>query len=290
MHDGECSPSLFARPVNRPPSLLGARHLRELLARHGVRPRKELGQNFVIDPNTIRKMIDVAELGGRERVLEIGAGPGSLTIALAAAVRHVVAVEFDRGLIPALKETLDGIGNVEVVEADAMKLDLTAAAADALVGNLPYNIATPLVMRALFEAPSIQEITVMTQREVGERLAASAGSKSYGQSSVMVRYFAHARVAWRVSRRAFYPLPRVDSVIVRIVRRDRLADVDVGSLTTVVRAAFAHRRKTLRNSLATLTGSPEQAGELLERARIDGRARAEEIDLDGFLGIARAWR
>lgn len=276
--------------MNTPSSLLGAGRLRELLERHEVMPRKELGQNFVIDPNTIRKMIDVAKLSGRERVLEIGAGPGSLTVGLAAVAEHVVAVEFDRRLIPVLREALDGLRNVEVVEADALKLDFSAPAADVLVGNLPYNIATPLVMRALFEAPHIREITVMTQREVGERLAATTGSKSYGRSSVMVGYFAHAGIAARISRRAFYPVPSVDSVIVRIVRRDELPEVDVKSLTAVVRAAFGHRRKTLRNSLATLIGSTERAGEVLERAHIDGRARAEEVDLDGFLELAKAWR
>jgi 16S rRNA (adenine1518-N6/adenine1519-N6)-dimethyltransferase len=276
--------------MSTPPSLLGARRLRELLERHGVRPRKELGQNFVIDPNTIRKMIDVAELHGDSRVLEIGAGAGSLTTGLVAAAGHVVAVEFDRTLIPVLHDALGGACHVEVVQADAMKLDLAAFEVDVLVGNLPYNLATPLVMRALFEAPCIRALTVMTQREVGERLAALPGSKSYGQSSVLVRYFAHPSIAGRVSRRAFYPVPGVDSVIVRMVRHDRLAEVDVTSLTAVVRAAFAHRRKTLRNSLAGLTGSAEEAGRLLRHAHVDGHARAEQVDLDGFLALARAWR
>ncbi len=272
------------------PSLLGARRLREVLDRHGVRPRKELGQNFVIDPNTIRKVIEVAELSGHERVVEVGAGPGSLTLGLTAAAREVLAVEFDRCLVAVLKETLEGVGNVEVLQQDAMKLDFGSLHADALVANLPYNIATPLVMSVLQQAPQIRRLTVMVQREVGERLASCPGSKSYGQASVMVRYFAHARVAGRVSRRAFWPIPGVDSVIVDIVRRDQPPEGDVDLLAGIVRAAFAQRRKTLRNSLAPLMGSTERSLEVLKRAGIDGGARAEEIGLDGFLELVRAWR
>jgi 16S rRNA (adenine1518-N6/adenine1519-N6)-dimethyltransferase len=276
--------------MTSPPSMLGARRLRELLDRHHVRPRKELGQNFVIDPNTITKIVEAAELSGREAVLEIGAGPGSLTVGLAARARRVIAVEFDRALLPVLREALGELSNVDVLEGDAMKLDFSTLPVDALVGNLPYNIATPLVMKVLFDAPQITQLTVLTQREVGERLVAAAGSKSYGRSSVMVHYFGRAMVAGRVSRRAFYPVPGVDSVIVRIVRKDDLPEVDVQRLTAVVRAAFAHRRKTLRNSLAALLGSTDRAGEVLRRAGIDGRARAEEIDLTGFVEIARALR
>ena len=276
--------------MSAPPPLLGARRLRQLLNDHGVRPRKELGQNFVIDPNTIRKTIEAAQLTGAERVLEVGAGPGSLTVGLAAVADNVIAVEFDRALIPVLEETLGDVENTQIVEADAMKLDFGSLAADVLVGNLPYNIATPLVMKTLFEAPTIRALTVMTQREVGERLAASPGSKAYGQASVMVRYFADAKVAGPVSRRAFYPVPDVDSVIVRIVRRHELPDVEVASLSAVVRTAFEQRRKTLRNSLARLMGSAERAGEILQEAKIQERARPEEIGLDGFVEIARVWR
>jgi 16S rRNA (adenine1518-N6/adenine1519-N6)-dimethyltransferase len=267
---------------------LGAGRVRDLLERHGVRPSKALGQNFVIDPNTVRKVVTTAALNGSERVLEIGAGVGSLTVALAGAAAHVVALEVDRKLVGVLEETLAGHANVELVHANALDANLGAFAATALVANLPYNIATPLVLRALAEAPDLAVLTVMTQREVGERLAARPGSKAYGQASVLVAYHATARVAARVSRRAFYPVPRVDSVIARIARRDRTMEVELEHLRPIVRAAFSQRRKTLRNALRPVAGSVEAAEDALRRAGLDPRARAEEVDLEGFEALAHA--
>lgn len=269
--------------------ILGAGRVREVLRRHGVRPARALGQNFVVDPNTVRKVVSVAGLGGSERVLEIGAGVGSLTVALAAAAVEVVAVEVDRRLIPVLAETLAGLGNVEVVFSDALRMDLGALGAPCVVANLPYNIATPLVTRILAEAPGITELTVMTQREVGERLAARPGSKTYGQVSVVVAHQAVAEVAARVSRRAFYPVPRVDSVIVRIVRHSHPPAVSFAELSAVARAAFSQRRKTLRNALGPLAGSVAAAEQLLESAGVDPRARAERIGVEGFVSMARAF-
>ena len=199
-------------------SLLGARRIRELFEAHGIRPQKELGQNFVIDPNTIRKVVDVARVSEDDSVLEIGAGAGSLTLGLAAAAGRVTAVEFDSNVVPALRESLVGVDNVDVIEADAMKLDYTSIDATILVANLPYNIAVPLVITVLEKAAQVTSLTVMTQREVGERLAASAGSKAYGQVTVLVGYWAAASVTARISRNAFFPVPTVDSVVVRIER------------------------------------------------------------------------
>jgi 16S rRNA (adenine1518-N6/adenine1519-N6)-dimethyltransferase len=269
------------------PPLLGARRLMELLRPHGIRPRKELGQNFVIDPNTIRKVVASARLDPGDRVLEIGAGAGSLTLGLAEEAAHVIAVEFDRALHPVLQTVLGDAGNVEVVAADAMAMELEELPVNKMVGNLPYNIAVDVVMRVLEQARQISALTVMTQREVGERLAASPGSKAYGGVSVMVRYFADARVVTRVSRNAFYPVPGVDSVLVHLVRSSRKEDVDERRLAVIVRAAFGQRRKTLRNALAPLVGSGAGAEEVLRRAGIDPKARAEEIDLEGFLEITR---
>jgi 16S rRNA (adenine1518-N6/adenine1519-N6)-dimethyltransferase len=270
------------------PELLGPRRLRELLDRHGVKPRKELGQNFVIDPNTIRKVVATAKVSPEDAVLEVGAGAGSLTLELARVARRVTAVEFDRRLIPLLQEALADLSNVEIVHADVLKMDLEAADAHSMVGNLPYNIAVPVVMRFLEQAPQIADLTVMTQREVGERLAAGPGSKTYGRVSVLVQYRARAMVAGRVSRRVFFPTPDVDSVIVRIERRERIAEVDQTMLASVVTAAFSQRRKTLRNSLASLAGSPAAATELCERAGISPTERPEEVSLDGFIALARA--
>jgi 16S rRNA (adenine1518-N6/adenine1519-N6)-dimethyltransferase len=267
---------------------LGAARVRDVLDRHGVRPSRALGQNFVIDPNTVRKVVGAADLNGSQRVLEIGAGVGSLTVALAGASAHVVAVEVDRRLIAVLQETLACHPNVDIVHADALREDLSAFAATKVVANLPYNIATPLVLRLLADVPSVDELTVMTQREVGERLAAGPGSRVYGQASVMVAYHARASVAASVSRRAFYPVPRVDSVVTRITRRTRTVSVDLEDLRATVRAAFGQRRKTLRNALAPLAGSSEAAEDALRRAGVDPRRRAEHVDLDGFAAIARA--
>jgi 16S rRNA (adenine1518-N6/adenine1519-N6)-dimethyltransferase len=267
--------------------LLGARRIRELFDAHGIRPHKELGQNFVIDPNTIRKMVDVAGDLTNETVLEIGAGAGSLTLGLAAGAGKVIAVEFDARVVPALRESLEGISNVEVSEADAMRLDYESIDATSLVANLPYNIAVPLVMRVLETAPQIKSLTVMTQREVGERLAAGPGTKSYGQVSVLVSYWATTRVAGRISRNAFFPVPTVDSVLVRIDRRVS-PDVDYATLNEAVKVAFAQRRKTLRNTIGPLAGSTATAEELLRATGVDPGARPETVPLESWVAIARS--
>ena len=265
--------------------LLGARRIRELFEAHGIRPQKQLGQNFVIDPNTIRKVVDVARVSEDDSVLEIGAGAGSLTLGLTAAAGHVTAVEFDSNVVPALRESLVGVENVDVIEADAMKLDYTSIDATILVANLPYNIAVPLVITVLEKATQVTSLTVMTQREVGERLAASAGSKAYGQVTVLVGYWAAASVAARISRNAFFPVPRVDSVVVRIERRPQ-PDVDYQVLKRAVKASFEQRRKTLRNALARVAGSTAAAERVLAAAAIDSTARPETIDVDGWFSIA----
>lgn len=267
--------------------LLGARRIRELFETHGIRPHKELGQNFVIDPNTIRKVVDVARLSEHDSVIEIGAGAGSLTLGLAAAAERVTAVEFDSRVVPALRESLAGVTNVDVVEADAMKLDFAAVDATSLVANLPYNIAVPLVSKVLEDAPQVSSLTVMTQREVGERLAARPGSKAYGQVSVLVAYRASARVAARISRNAFWPVPAVDSVLVRIDRR-READVDYAVFRRAVRTAFQQRRKTLRNTLSEVAGSPAAAEAVLAQANVEPAARPEAVDLDGWVAISES--
>ena len=264
--------------------LLGARRLRQALEERGIRPTKALGQNFVIDPNTIRKVVAVADVHASDRVLEIGAGAGSLTLGLAAAANHVTAVEFDRKLVPVLEEMLAPVDNVELVVADALELDLASIEASKLVANLPYNIAVPVVVKVLEEAPQIRELVVMTQKEVGERLVAVPGTKAYGQVSLIVRYFTAASIAARISRRAFYPVPGVDSVLVRLTRHEP-PEADPAELFPLIRAAFSQRRKTLRNALA---GSGIEVGEReLELAGLAPGVRGEELDLDDYVGLAR---
>ena len=267
--------------------LLGARRLRELLEEYGAAPKRSLGQNFVIDPNTIRKVIGVAGIQPGQRVLEIGAGCGSLTLGLASVADHVLAVEIDDRLIEVLRHVTTALPNVTSIHDDALALDLGSLEAEVLVGNLPYNIATLLVLRVLEEAPQITRLTVMTQREVGERLAARPGSKAFGQTSVMVRFYGEPSVAARVSRKAFFPEPNVDSVLVRIDRVSQ-PDIDKQAFFDVVRAGFSQRRKMLRNTLAAAYGGPEAVESALGECDLPATARAEELDLEDFVGLAEA--
>jgi 16S rRNA (adenine1518-N6/adenine1519-N6)-dimethyltransferase len=262
----------------------------QLLSAHGLRPSRALGQNFVADPNTVRRIARLAGLGAGDQVLEIGAGLGSLTLALAETGARVVAVETDRHLVPVLRSVVDQ-ASVEVVEGDALTLDfqdLLAIHGDgawSLVANLPYNVATPLVMRTLTEVPAVTRLLVMVQREVGERMAAVVGDDAYGAVSVRIAYFARAEVVGRVPASVFVPRPRVESVLVRVVRREAPAvDPDVVSyerLEGVVRAGFAHRRKMLRRSLAGVVdpGAFVCAG-------VRPEARAEELDIAAWGRLA----
>lgn len=271
------------------PELLGARRLREVLSEHNVFPRKSLGQNFVVDPNTIRKVVAYAGLTGGERVVEIGAGAGSLTLELARHAGSVVALEVDERLVPVLAETLHGVSNVDIVRADARGFNFEAVGASHVVANLPYNIAAGLVLDVLAEAPSIRSMTVMTQREVGERLAAAPRSPQYGTTSVLVAYWAEARVATQISRNAFFPIPNVDSVVVTIVRSERADRAAREMFYRVVKAAFAQRRKTLRNTLTKVAGSPAAAEARLHAAGVDPDARAEELSVREFEAVVRGF-
>jgi 16S rRNA (adenine1518-N6/adenine1519-N6)-dimethyltransferase len=233
-----------------------------------------------------------AGVGPDDHVVEIGAGLGSLTVALAAAGAEVRAIEFDRKLMPALEEVTAGMAGVHVRHADAAKIDWTeelgsGAGTWIMCSNLPYNIAVPLVLTMLQDAPAIARFVVMVQREVGERLAAGPGDEAYGAVSVRVAYRAHASVVRRVPATVFWPRPKVASVVVRI---DRLAapavDVDPARLWRVVDAGFAERRKTMRNALRRLGSSVEDAAGVLAACGVAPNARAEELSLEIFAAIA----
>jgi 16S rRNA (adenine1518-N6/adenine1519-N6)-dimethyltransferase len=269
---------------------LSPRQVRDLLAEHGLSPSRALGQNFVADPNTVRRIARLAEVGEGDQVVEIGPGLGSLTVALAETGASVTAVELDRHLLPALRSVVEPLG-VQVVQGDAMRLDwdelLTSSGVPgrpwALVANLPYNVATPLVLDLLAGVPAIERMLVMVQREVAERLAAGPGSKAYGIPSVKVAYRARAEVVGRVPRTVFIPAPRVDSALVRLRRLPSPAvDADPDRLFALVEAGFGQRRKMLRRSLA---GRVDAAG--FERAGVRPDARAEELDLDQWARLAR---
>jgi 16S rRNA (adenine1518-N6/adenine1519-N6)-dimethyltransferase len=270
---------------------LTRRQVTELLASHGVRPSRALGQNFVIDPNTVRRVARLSAVGPDDHVIEVGAGVGSLTLALAETGAFVTAVEADRHLIPALSSVVAGHDRVHVLEGDAMHLDWTRALADAkrwvMVSNLPYNIATPLIADLLDGVPAIERMLVMVQREVGERLTAAPGSGSYGAVSVKVAYWATASICGRVPPSVFHPRPNVESVVVSICRRPVPAVTDVAprEIFDLVRSGFAGRRKMLRRALAGVV-SPAA----FEAAGIPPESRAEELDVHAWGRLARAAR
>jgi 16S rRNA (adenine1518-N6/adenine1519-N6)-dimethyltransferase len=271
--------------------LLTPSRVRSLLAAHGLRPSRALGQHYLVDPNTARKVARLAEVTAGETVLEVGPGLGSLTLALREAGARVVAVEADARLLPALAEALGEDQDVRVVVADAVRADLAGLAPQArrLVANLPYNIAATLVLRVLTDYPQYRHLTVMVQREVGERLAAAAGTDAYGATSVKVAGLAEARVLAPVSRRVFLPEPHVDSVLVGLTRRRHpaLAGVPWAAIDRVIDAAFSQRRKTLRNALRTLGLAPSEVEALGRAAGVDLGLRAERLDLPAFAALAR---
>lgn len=269
---------------------LGAGALRALAERHGIRPRRSLGQHFLLDPNLARAIASDAGVGPGDHVVEVGAGLGSLTRALAETGAEVLAIEVDRGLLPALEESIGGIERVRVLHADAMGWEWIERASEAgtvLCANLPYNVATPLVLETLERAPRIVRLVVMVQREVGERLAASPGDDAYGAPSLRVAYRATASLVRRVPPEVFWPRPKVASVVVRL---DRLAQpsvaVDETRLWRVVDAGFAERRKTIRNAVRRLGLSPEAADRVLGDAGIEPSTRAETLSLHDFARLA----
>jgi 16S rRNA (adenine1518-N6/adenine1519-N6)-dimethyltransferase len=259
-----------------------------LLNVHGLAPRRDLGQNFVVDPNTVRKIARLAAVSRGDHVVEIGAGLGSLTLALADTEAEVMALEVDRGIAEVLREVVAERPNVTVVEADALRADwpaLLGAERWTLVANLPYNVATPLVCDLLDHVPAVERMLVMVQREVAERLCATAGSDAYGAVSVKVAYWATARLVATVPASVFLPRPNVESALAEIRRRPSPAvDVAPEPLFELVRAAFNQRRKMLRRSLAGMIDP-----EVFVAAGIDSSRRPEELDIVEWGALARAW-
>ncbi|MGC4110840.1 MAG: 16S rRNA (adenine(1518)-N(6)/adenine(1519)-N(6))-dimethyltransferase RsmA [Nocardioides sp.] len=277
------------------PTLLGPADVRALAARLDVRPTKQRGQNFVIDANTVRRIVREADLHREDVVVEVGPGLGSLTLALLGEVRRVVAVEVDPVLAAALPETLaqhaPGLADrCEVLAQDALRLDaVPGPPPTALVANLPYNVSVPVLLHLLALLPSLERGLVMVQSEVADRLAAGPGSKVYGVPSVKAAWYADVRRAGAVGRHVFWPAPHVDSGLVAWTRRDPPPTTATREeVFAVVDAAFAHRRKVLRGALRTLAGSAEAAEAALERAGIDPLARGESLSVHEFARLAEA--
>ncbi|MFW5469113.1 16S rRNA (adenine(1518)-N(6)/adenine(1519)-N(6))-dimethyltransferase RsmA [Knoellia sp. CPCC 206435] len=277
--------------------LLGAAQVRDLATRFGIRPTKTWGQNFVIDANTVQRIVRVAGIGLDDVVVEVGPGLGSLTLALLPVARHVTAVEVDPVLAGALPETVQTVApamteRLTVVHADALRVEeLPGEAPTALVANLPYNISVPVVLSFLERFPTIERILVMVQLEVAERLAAAPGSKIYGVPSVKAAWYADVALAGNVSRSVFWPVPNVDSGLVSLVRREPPdTEATREEVFACVDAAFAQRRKTLRAALATWAGSAPAAEAALVAAGIDPRTRGEQLDVHQFAAVASAHR
>jgi 16S rRNA (adenine1518-N6/adenine1519-N6)-dimethyltransferase len=281
-------------------NLLSPTEVKALLARHGLRPKKRLGQNFLIDRNVLGKIIAAAELDASSGVLEIGPGLGTVTAEAALIAEKVVAVETDRDMVGVLGETVGDLPNVEVVEADFLNLSLDAFLPEKfadrkciVVANLPYYITSPLITRLIEARRHVERMVVMVQAEVADRLIAAAGSDAYGSLSVFVQYHCRVEVVAKVKRTVFLPPPEVDSSVVRLDMREAppVDTADEATFFRVVRAAFGQRRKTL---LKALSGSPdlcwtrERAAAVLSAAQIDPTRRGETLSIEEFARIANA--
>jgi 16S rRNA (adenine1518-N6/adenine1519-N6)-dimethyltransferase len=266
--------------------------LRGLAERHGVRPAKALGQHFLLDPNLARAIAADAEIGPDSRVVEVGAGLGSLTAALAATGAEVLAIEFDRALLPPLREAVEGLDRVRVLAADATALDWDAVLGDdpwTMVANLPYNVATRIVLEVVERVTAVTRLVVMVQREVGERFVASPGDVGYGPTTLRLAYRARGAVVRQVPPTVFWPRPSVGSVVLRL---DRLAtppvDAEETTLRRVIDEAFGHRRKTIRSAMRRLCGDASVADACVGAAGVAASARAESLSLEDFARLARA--
>ena len=281
--------------------LLGPAEIRDLAGRLGLRPTKTLGQNFVVDGGTVRKIVRSARVHPGERVVEIGPGLGSLTLGLLEAGASVVAIEIDPALARLLPETVaahlpqlvdDGraMPRLDVVLADALDVtELPGPPPTALVANLPYNVSVPVLLTFLERFPTLERVVVMVQAEVADRLAAPPGSRTYGIPSAKVAWYASARRTSTIGRSVFWPVPNVDSALVALERRDPpVTTASRQEVFAVVDAAFAQRRKMARSALAALAGSPEAAIRALTAAGIDPRARGERLAIADFARVAQA--
>ncbi|RNL82853.1 16S rRNA (adenine(1518)-N(6)/adenine(1519)-N(6))-dimethyltransferase RsmA [Halostreptopolyspora alba] len=273
--------------------LLTPADVRRIAGRIGIRPTKSLGQNFVVDHGTVRRIVRVSGVGADDTVLEVGPGLGSLTLALLPRVRHVTAIEVDEDLAAALPATVREHApslaeRLEVRAADAMRVtEVPGPEPTAMVANLPYNVAVPVLLRLLDLLPSVRRILVMVQAEVADRLAAEPGSRTYGAPSVKAAWYADVRRAGSVGRNVFWPTPNVDSGLVRLTRRPApVGTVSRKRVFEVVDAAFAQRRKTLRAALTPWAGSSADAEAALRAAGVDPAARGESLDISAFARIA----
>lgn len=272
-------------------TLLGPVEIRELAEKMQVTPTKKLGQNFVVDPNTVRKIVRLAGVRKQDSVLEIGPGLGSLTLGITETGATVTAVEIDRRLatqLPVTVSTFQPEAKLDVINADGMQIDTLPREVNVLVANLPYNVSVPILMHLLETFPSIQRGLVMVQSEVGHRLAAAPGSKVYGVPSVKAAWYGDWQISGQVSRQIFWPVPNVDSVLVGFEKYDKPIGTEAERLLTfdLIDAAFGQRRKMIRQSLQQVVA--DSVPELLRSVALSETARPESLSVEDFLVIARA--
>ena len=272
-------------------NLLGAAEIREIAERIGVRPTKKLGQNFVVDANTCRKIVKSADVGPEDVALEIGPGLGSLTLAMLESVKEVIAIEIDDRLAAELPETAKRHGfdsdKLTIINQDAMGISTLPVEPTVLVANLPYNVSVPVLLRFLELFPTLRSGVVMVQSEVADRLVAKPNSKTYGSPSVKATWWADLSSAGTVSRSIFWPVPNVDSSLVRFVRHQSAGDEALRKVVfKIIDAAFAQRRKMMRAALSDMCGSSAAASAIIEASGIDPTIRGEALELSDFIKIA----
>ncbi|MEL0627379.1 16S rRNA (adenine(1518)-N(6)/adenine(1519)-N(6))-dimethyltransferase RsmA [Salinibacterium amurskyense] len=273
-------------------TLLGPAEIRDLADLLGIQPTKKLGQNFVIDPNTVRRIVKAAHVVSGETVVEVGPGLGSLTLGILETGASVVAVEIDKRLAAQLPITVSQMqpdAQLTVITEDALRVTELPDEPRVFVANLPYNVSVPVLLHFLEHFDSLDRGLVMVQAEVGNRVAAGPGSKVYGSPSIKAAWYGEFSTAGLVSRQVFWPVPNVDSVLVRFERREQPGTIEERKATfALVDAAFQQRRKMLRQSLSSVLGSSTAASERLVAAGIAPTARGEELTVLDFLAIARA--
>ena len=272
-------------------NLLGAAEIREIAERIGLRPTKKLGQNFVVDANTCRKIVKSADVGPTDIALEIGPGLGSLTLAMLESASEVIAIEIDERLAAELSETAERHGlddsKLTIINQDAMGITTLPKDPTVLVANLPYNVSVPVLLRFLELFPTLRSGVVMVQSEVADRLVAKPNSKTYGSPSVKATWWADLTSAGTVSRSIFWPVPNVDSSLVRFVRHQSAGDETLRKATfKIIDAAFAQRRKMMRAALSDLCGGSAAASSIIEASGIDPTIRGEALQLSDFIKIA----
>ena len=272
-------------------NLLGAAEIREIAERIGVRPTKKLGQNFVVDANTCRKIVKGADVGSNDVALEIGPGLGSLTLAMMESAQEVIAVEIDNRLAAEFPETAKrhgfDISKLTIINEDAMSVSTLPIEPTVLVANLPYNVSVPVLLRFLELFPTLRSGVVMVQSEVADRLVAKPNSKTYGSPSVKATWWADLTSAGTVSRSIFWPVPNVDSSLVRFVRHQSAGDEALRKVVfKIIDAAFAQRRKMMRAALSDMCGGSAAASSIIEASGIDPTIRGESLELADFIKIA----